>query len=103
MKASYEIEQAIRKSAANWRPSAPVARTAVAASPPRSLGIGRAIRSEWLALGCACGPFEWLALGYFAVTSVLFAIFAENLAAPRRLLATRACVVALVLFICRGV
>src|ERR1700685_2473625 len=103
MKASYEIEQAIRKAAANSRPCAGGARTASEPSPPRSLGIGRAIRSEWLALGCACGPFEWLALGYFAVTSVLIAIFAENLAHPVRLLATRACVVALILFICRGV
>ena len=44
-----------------------------------------------------------MALGYFAVSSILIAIFAENLAHPVRLLATRACVVALILLLCRGV
>jgi membrane-associated phospholipid phosphatase len=80
-----------------------LATTAVATALPRSLGIGRAIRNEWLALGAACGPFEWMALGYFAVSSILIAVFAENLAHPVRLLATRACVVALILLLCRGV
>ena len=107
MKPPYEVEQASRKSAANWRQTAAMATTAVAAAPPRSLarplGIGRAIRNEWLALGAACGPFEWMALGYFAVSSILIATFAENLAHPVRLLATRACVVALILLLCRGV
>ncbi len=98
MKPPYEVEQTSRKSATNWQRPAAMATTAVAAAaPPRSLGIGRAIRNEWLALGAACGPFEWMALGYFAVTSILIAIFAENLAHPVRLLATRACVVALIL------
>ncbi len=86
MKSSYEIEQTSRKSAANWQRQAAVATTAVAAAPPRSLGIGRAIRNEWLALGEACGPFEWMALGYFAVSSILIAVFAENLPHPVRLL-----------------
>ena len=103
MKAPYESEQTIRKSATNWRQPVALATTAVATAPPRSLGIGRAIRNEWLALGAACGPFEWMALGYFAVSSILIAVFAENLAHPVRLLATRACVVALILLLCRGV
>src|SRR5580698_9437897 len=102
MKAPYEIEQASRKSQANWRPPQAMATTAVATAPPRSLGIGRAIRNEWLALGAACGPFEWMALGYFAVSSALIAVFAENLAHPVRLLATRACVVAMIILLCRG-
>ena len=107
MKAQYETDQTSRKSAANWQRPAALATTAVAAEPPRSwtrsLGIGRAIRNEWLALGAACGPFEWTALGYYAVSSILIAVFAENLAHPVRLLATRACVVALILLLCRGV
>src|SRR6201996_9847002 len=103
MKPLYEVEQASRKSSANWQRPTALAQTAVAASPPRSLGIGRAVRNEWLALGAACGPFELMALGYFAVSSILIAAFAENLAHPVRLLATRACVVALTLLLCRGV
>ncbi|HEY1925767.1 MAG TPA: phosphatase PAP2 family protein [Candidatus Acidoferrum sp.] len=80
------------------------ATTAVAPAPPRSLGIGisRALRNEWLALGAACGPFEWIALGYLAISSLLVAILAENLVHPVRLLATRAVVVALILLLCRG-
>ena len=60
------------------------------------------LRNEWLAVGAACGPFEWLAFGYVAISSVLIAAFAENLAHPIRLLATRACVVALIILLCRG-
>ena len=65
-------------------------------------GIARALQNEWLAVGASCGPFEWISLGYLALTSLLIAIFAENLAHPVRLLATRACVVALVVLLCRG-
>src|SRR3984957_6093577 len=103
MKPPYEIERTSRKSPAYWQRPVAMAQTAVAAAPSRSLGIGRAIRNEWLALGAVCGPFEWMALGYFAVSSILIAVFAENLAHPVRLLATRACVVALILLLCRGV
>jgi len=60
------------------------------------------LRNEWLAIGAACGPFEWIALGYVAISSVLIAAFAENLAHPICLLATRACVVALIILLCRG-
>ena len=62
----------------------------------------KAIRYEWLAIGAACGPFEWIALGYLAISSVLIAIFAENLPHPVRLLATQGCVVALIILLCRG-
>ena len=103
MKPPYEVEQTRRESAANWRRPAAVATTAVAQAPPRSLGIGLAIRNEWLAVGAACGPFEWIALGYFALSSILIAIFADNLLHPVQLLATRVCVVALIVLLCRGV
>ena len=71
------------------------------AIPARSR-VTEILRNEWLAIGAACGPFEWIALGYVAISSVLIAAFAENLAHPIRLLATRACVVALIILLCRG-
>ena len=49
----------------------------------------------------ACGAFEWLALGYLATTSVLFGIFAQNLAHPLRLLGAQAFVATIVLTLCR--
>ena len=48
----------------------------------------------------ACGAFEWLALGYLAVSSVLIAIFAENLVYPIWLLGTQVFVAAMILALC---
>jgi hypothetical protein len=88
------------ETALRWHPTLPEA----SASPaiPSRFGTIPALRNEWLALGAACGPFEWIALGYLALSSVLIAIFADNLAHPIRLLATRACVVSLIILLCRG-
>jgi membrane-associated phospholipid phosphatase len=58
--------------------------------------LKRVIAETWT----ACGAFEWLALGYLATTSVLIAIFAENLAHPLRLIATQALVAAILLTLC---
>ncbi|HVH61352.1 MAG TPA: hypothetical protein VM709_13520, partial [Candidatus Sulfotelmatobacter sp.] len=38
-------------------------------------GIARRFAEAWL----ACGVFEWIALGYLGLSSVLIALFAENL------------------------
>src|SRR5262249_14318656 len=59
-------------------------------------GMAGALQREWEAIGAACGAFEWIALGYLAVSSALIAIFAENLAHPTRILGFRgfgACVI----------
>lgn len=48
----------------------------------------------------ACGAFEWLARGYLAVSSVLIAIFAENLVYPIWLLGTQVFVAAMILALC---
>lgn len=56
----------------------------------------KAFAAAW----AACGAFEWLALGYLATTSVLIAMFAENLAHPYRLLATQAFVALIILSLC---
>jgi membrane-associated phospholipid phosphatase len=48
------------------------------------------------------GPFEWVALGYLAITSALIVIFAGNLAHPLRLLSVQALVALLITALCRA-
>jgi membrane-associated phospholipid phosphatase len=49
----------------------------------------------------ACGAFEWIALGYLALSCVLIAAFAENLAHPARLIGMQGLVAAAIFFLCR--
>jgi membrane-associated phospholipid phosphatase len=55
-----------------------------------------AITEAW----SACGAYEWLALGYLALTSGLILIFAENLVYPFRLVTVNASVAAIILALC---
>ena len=48
----------------------------------------------------SCGAFEWLALAYLGTTSLLIAVFAENLAHPLWLLATQAIIATIVMTLC---
>jgi membrane-associated phospholipid phosphatase len=64
-------------------------------------GIAGLLQFELAAAWAACGAFEWVALGYLGVSSVLVMLFAENLAHPLRILGVQVCVAALVLFLCR--
>jgi membrane-associated phospholipid phosphatase len=57
---------------------------------------------ELVACAAACGPFEWVALGYLAVSSVLIVIFAANLTRPLRLLSVQALVALLIVALCRA-
>lgn len=71
-----------------------------------SLGTdGRGIREgaaqEATAAWAACGAFEWVALGYLAVSSALIVLFAENLAHPVKLVGVQAFVAAMILILCR--
>jgi hypothetical protein len=102
MNRSRRAHHQIDEAALPWQANTVVAERSAAAATPARLGIFEALRSQWLAIGAACGPFEWVAMGYLAVSSVLIAIFSDNLAHPVRLLATRACVVALIILLCRG-
>lgn len=102
MNRSQDMDHALHETALPWQANAMVTEQNAAATFPRRLGILEALRNQWLAIGAACGPFEWIALGYLAMSSVLIAIFAENLPHPVRLLATRGCVVALIILLCRG-
>jgi membrane-associated phospholipid phosphatase len=49
----------------------------------------------------ACGAFEWVALAYLCASSVLVAIFAQNLAHPWRTLALQAFVGIVIFSLCR--
>src|SRR5467141_4905946 len=56
---------------------------------------------EAAAAWAACGAFEWVALGYLAISSALIAAFAENLAHPVKLIGLQALVAAMILVLCR--
>jgi membrane-associated phospholipid phosphatase len=59
-----------------------------------------AVKKELAATWQACGAYEWMALGYLAVSSVLIAFFGANLEHAYRLLAVQFFVAALVLLLC---
>jgi membrane-associated phospholipid phosphatase len=58
---------------------------------------GRELALAW----AACGAFEWISLGYLAVSSALIAVFAENLAHPAKLICVQAVIAAMILVLCR--
>lgn len=64
-------------------------------------GFAASITKEFAEAWATCGAFEWIALGYLGLSSVLIAIFAENLAHPMKLIATQAGVATLILILCR--
>jgi hypothetical protein len=51
--------------------------------------LARILQNELAEAWRGCGAFEWLALGYMALSSGLIAIFARNLAHPLRLVVTQ--------------
>src|SRR5260370_24300276 len=60
------------------------------------------LRAGAASAAAAYGPFEWVELGYLAVSSVLIVIFAGNLAHPLRLLSVQALVALLIVALCRA-
>ena len=65
-------------------------------------GGAKSLRAKLAASAAAYGPFEWVALGYLAVSSALIVIFAANLAHPLRLLSVQALVALLIVALCRA-
>jgi len=65
-------------------------------------GIGKIFGAEFAAVLAGCGPFEWVALGYLAISSALIVIFAGSLAHPLRLLSVQALVALLIVALCRA-
>jgi membrane-associated phospholipid phosphatase len=64
------------------------------------IGIAGLLRRELAKAWEACGAFEWVALGYLGLSSVLIALFAENVAHPLELIGTQAFVAAAILSLC---
>lgn len=64
--------------------------------------VAALIVREFEATWAACGAFEWVALGYLALSSVLIALFAENLTHPVRLIGAQVLVAAIILLLCRA-
>ena len=74
---------------------------ALAWTPPNErLGLTASIANGFAETWRACGAFEWVALGYLALSSALISFFAENLAHPGRLIATQVGVAVLILTLC---
>ena len=72
-----------------------------ASFPAGKQGIAAVLNSEAALAWAACGAFEWVALGYLAVSSALIAAFAENIVHPLKLLGVQALAAALILILCR--
>jgi membrane-associated phospholipid phosphatase len=72
----------------------------LAGTMARSGGVLATLQRECAAAWAACGAFEWVALGYLAVSGFLIALFAENLQHPVRLLVLQSCVAAVILMLC---
>jgi len=64
--------------------------------------VAAKLRAELAASAAAYGPFEWVALGYLAISSALIAMFARNLAHPLRLLSVQVLVALLIVALCRA-
>jgi membrane-associated phospholipid phosphatase len=86
--------------AAAWRPGigSHAERVGLAVSGSQR-GIAGSVRASWVA---SYGPFEWVALGYLAISSALVVIFSGNLAHPFRLLCVQGLVTLVILALCRA-
>lgn len=88
--------------ASPWQPTTQLSEEA-AALPETGTGMTRALQAlkrEAAETWVSCGAFEWWALGYLGVSSLLILVFAENLAHPFRLLGAQAATAAIVLTLC---
>lgn len=63
--------------------------------------LANVTRQTWESTLSACGAFEWVALGYLAVSSLLVVLFAKNLLHPFRLIALQTFVAFVILSLCR--
>jgi membrane-associated phospholipid phosphatase len=93
----------VRETAVTWPsdPAAPMGAEQLRAIDVERMGIVAKIAREFSATWTACGTFEWIALGYLGLSSVLIALFAQNLTHPVKLIAAQAGVAALILILCR--
>ena len=85
-----------------WRSGIGSRKDSAGLAIPASQRIARCVREELAPAAPAYGPFEWVALGYLAISSALIVIFAGNLARPLRLLGVQALVAMLIVALCRA-
>ncbi len=64
-------------------------------------GIVALITQELAGAWAACGAFEWIALGYLALSCALIGVVLENLAHPMRLIGMQVFVAGVILILCR--
>jgi len=62
----------------------------------------RSLLREAASVFAGCATFEWVALSYLAISSVLIAVLAENLAHPARLLGAQILVAIAIVALCRA-
>jgi membrane-associated phospholipid phosphatase len=91
------------EAAIRWHAETEAVRTAERGGSLKEAGPGVAawITREAAAAWTACGAFEWVALGYLAVSSALIAMFADNLAHPVELIGVQVLMAATILVLCR--
>ncbi len=70
--------------------------------PASQRRIARSLRTALVAFATAYGSFEWVALGYLAISSALIVIFSGNLAHPLRLVGVQGLVALVILALCRA-
>jgi membrane-associated phospholipid phosphatase len=63
-------------------------------------GCAALVAREAGAVWAACGAFEWIALGYLALSCMLIAMFAQNLRHPVRLIGVQGFVAVVILILC---
>jgi membrane-associated phospholipid phosphatase len=104
MKSAESQNQGANEAAIAWRCEMSVGSSALRRTEfeGSEQGIGALIARELAAAWAACGAFEWIALGYLALSSGLIVAFAENLAHPVRLVATQTFAAAVILAVCRA-
>jgi len=85
----------------NYRGNEVVMSWREASFPTEKQEIATLLTREVTLAWAACGAFEWIALGYLAVSSALIVLFAENLAHPLKLIGVQTLVAAVVLVLCR--
>lgn len=72
-----------------------------ASADPQGRKIAEEFLRSLLAAWNACGAFEWVALGYLALSSLLILIWRHNLAHAFALFATQALAATIILVLCR--
>jgi membrane-associated phospholipid phosphatase len=98
-KQNYRVNEAVIR----WHAEVSVVRDEACAGGFEAEGLGIAgwLTAEIAAVWAACGAFEWIALGYLALSSALIETFAVNTTHPMRLIGVQASVAMMILILCR--